>query len=117
MDRAKNVVLWLGFLSILAINLFSYLPRFHKGEQRPVGEEIVSVFPYRSDSDIRSVPVKDSNTSKPLESGERVHVYLSHAYEDSLNLWYPRLTINLLLGFAVLYGLLCLTKKLFTRRA
>jgi hypothetical protein len=116
MDKAKNAVLWLGFLSILAINLFSYLPRFHKGEQRPVGEEIVSVFPYRSDSDIRSVPVKDPNTSKPLESGERVHVYLSYAYEDGLNLWYPRLTIKLLLGLAVLYGLLCLTKKLFTRR-
>jgi len=117
MDRAKNLILWLGFFSILAISLFSYFPRIHKEDQHPVGEDVVSVFPYRIDSDTRSVPIMNPNTSKPVESGERVHVYIRHAYEDSLNLWYPKLTLKLLLGFAVLYGLVCLTKKLFSRRA
>jgi hypothetical protein len=116
MHKVKSAILWLGFLSVLVVNLFSYFPRFRKGEQHPVGEEIVSVFPYRSDSDIRSVPVKDLTTLKPVASGERVHVYLRYAYEDNLNLGYPRLTTKLLLGIAVLYGLVCLANKLFARQ-
>jgi hypothetical protein len=117
MVRFKKFIMFLGFLSILVINLVSFLPRFHKGDQHSVGEDVVSVVPYRSDSDIRSVPIKELNGSKPLGPDQRVNVYLRYVYEDNQNLWFPKLTTILLLSCSLIYGAAHLIDKLFGHKA
>ena len=117
MVRFKKFIVFLGFFSILAINLVSLLPRIHQGDQHPVGEDVVSVVPYRSDSDIRSVQIKELNSSIPLVPDQRVHVYLRYAYEDNQNLWFPKLTTILLLGFSLIYVAAHLIEKLFDYKA
>jgi len=45
-----------------------------------------------------------------------VHVYLRHAYEDKLNLWYPKATTWILLALGSLYGLFTLIARIMPKR-
>jgi hypothetical protein len=74
------------------------------------------VYPYRSEADLRSVPIQDPSTGKALEPGVRVHVYLRHAYEDRLNLWFPKATTWILLVLGSLYALLTLIARIMPKR-
>lgn len=116
MQTLKHRLVILGFLVLLGLNLAALLPRLHKGLNHPVGEDVVAVFPYRSDADLRSVPVQDPATGKALEPGMRVHVHLRYAYEDGLNLWVPKATTWILLVLGILYGGITLLARLMPNR-
>lgn len=113
MARVRTWLLGLGFLALLLVNATVFLPSPHTGPSHPVGEEAVSVTPYRPNADLRSVPVQDMSGPSPVPTGQRVHVFIAHAYDDALNLGRPKLSTWLLLGFGALYGL----ASLFVRRS
>jgi len=116
MQTLRYRIVLFGFLVLLGLNLLAFLPRWHTSAQHPVGEDAVSVYPYRSEADLRSVPLQDPSTGKALDSGARVHVYLRHAYEDKLNLWYPKATTWILLALGSLYGLFTLIARIMPKR-
>lgn len=116
MQTLKNRIVLLGFLVILGLNLLAFLPRWHKGSHHPLGEDAVVVYPYRSEADLRSVPLQDPATGKAIDSGARVHVYVRHAYEDKLNLWFPKATAWILIALGSLYGLLALLARILPKR-
>jgi hypothetical protein len=112
MAKVRSWLLGLGFVALLAVNATSFLPHPRTTPNHPVGEDVVLATPFRPNADLRSVPVVETSGGTPVATGQRVHVFLSYAYEDALNQGRPRLSTWLLLGFGALYGL----ASLFARK-
>ncbi len=98
MMRRIRLGTWiLGLGAAAALNAWGSLPRVYKGEFRPVGEDVVSVYtPGGSDGE-PTVPVVRLEGGGFKDTGERVRVFLRNDYRwDGDAQWYPRATLCIL---------------------
>ena len=98
MRRLRLAVWIVGLGAISVVNAVGAFPRYYKGEQHPVGSDVVSVYtPEGSDGEV-TVPVKEwrHENGSFVETGSRVRVYLRNGYKDDVIEWYPRVTLGIL---------------------
>jgi hypothetical protein len=113
MNRAQSAI-WISTLAPVAVvNAAGALPRFHKGAQQPVGNDLVSVYSATGQTNVPSVPVLERRENLELaESGRVVQVYLATNYKDDQIVWHPRLTMCILAVGLITSLLFALISKL-----
>ena len=104
MNKAQRITVWIACVAIFAVNFPQILPHYYYGVQRPVGSEIVSVYVPDPDSSALTVAVTNPRNNF-ADTGQRVAVYLRTNYRAVEVPRGPRLTIALLLCFAILYAI------------
>ncbi len=105
MNHAQQITVGLAALTILFLNVQAALPSFHKGFGRPVGPDIVRVYPHEGPALPSTVPVIRPGAT-PSETTPQVEVYLWYGFRDDAVTSTPRLTLALLIGFASIYWFL-----------
>ena len=105
MNKAQRITVWIACVAIFAVNFPEIFPHYYKGVQRPVGSEIVSVYVPNSDSSAVTVAITNPRNNF-ADTGQRVAVYLRNNYRPVEIPHAPRLTIALLLCFAIIYAII-----------
>jgi hypothetical protein len=104
MNNAQRTTLVIGWLAIFVINLSDASPRMFKGWGHLVGPETVSVRVPGPDSSTMTVPVMRVADGFQ-ETGQRVEVYVRNGYRADEIQHAPRLTIIVLVAFALSYAI------------
>ncbi len=100
MTNIQRVILKIGIGLVLLLNLIGAVPRrfLYVAPLRPVGEDVVNVYPARGESYERPVRIIEDFTAKgPVYSGPKVQVYIRSSYKDEQAEWFPRATLVIFL--------------------
>ena len=104
----RNIVWVIALSLILLMNLLGAQRPFYKGVQRPVGPDLASVYVPFSDSEYEPpVPVmkwRGNNCDGGLvDTGQKVLVCLRNSYKDDRIVFYPRVTLAILIPTVLIY--------------
>ena len=98
--RIRKAALRGGLGLIFFINVFGALPSMHKPNWQPLDGDWVRV----DSSGDHPVPVMQWGKDREsyVDTGKRVQVYIRPWYKEGEILWYPRITLGILVVIGIL---------------
>ncbi len=108
MSHIRTIVWVAGISWTILVNLEGAIGPFSKGLQRPVGDDVVAVYPCKGEPTEVPIPVTEWDPSKGddgygrfVETGPKVQVFVRNSYRRDAIVACPRETL-LILGATIL---------------